>query len=100
MLPQSAIPVVQALEPRVRRDTAQDLAVPPGQEEAGRTQDSKDTPAAGGPDLCRSVPPRPWSIQAPVDWETVVVLLELTPRLESWRPPLLLFLLVSPCAWD
>ena len=26
-----------------------------------------------GPELCRSAPPAPWSIQALVDWETVGV---------------------------
>ena len=65
--PGSAIPEVQALESRVLGDTAQDLALPLGYAEARRTQDSKDTPAAGGPELCRLAPPRPWSIQAPAD---------------------------------
>ena len=38
-------------EPRALGDTAQDLALPRGQAEARRTQDSKDTPAAS-PELC------------------------------------------------
>ena len=45
--PRSGIPAKQAQEPRGTRDTAQDLALPPGQAEAGRTQDRKDAPAAG-----------------------------------------------------
>ena len=48
-VPRSTIPVVQAPEPRAPGDTAQNLALPLGQEEAGRTQGSKDTPAAGRP---------------------------------------------------
>ena len=39
------IPAAQAPEPKVLGDTAQDLVLPPGQVEVGRTQDSKDTPA-------------------------------------------------------
>ena len=44
---------------------------PHPQAEAGRALDSEDSPAAGAPKLCRSAPPG--SIQAPADWETVVV---------------------------
>ena len=42
----SAIPVVQAPEPRALGDTAQDPALPPGQAEARKTQDNEDSPAA------------------------------------------------------
>ena len=44
--------------------------------------------------------PCPWSIQDPADGELQELLQELTPELESWLQPVLLFLLVSPCAWD
>ena len=70
--PGNAIPGVQALEPKALGNTAQDLVLPPGQVEAGRTQGSKDTPATGIPELCRAAPPI-GSIQAPADWETAVV---------------------------
>ena len=48
----------------------------------------------------RSAPPSPSppSIQAPADCELRWLLGELTPGLESWPLPLLLSLLVSPCA--
>ena len=45
--PGSGIPAEQAQEPRGTGDTAQDPALPPGQAEVGRTQDSKDALAAG-----------------------------------------------------
>ena len=45
--PRKTIPVVQTPEPRASRDTAQDPVLHVGQPEARRTQDSKDTPAAG-----------------------------------------------------
>ena len=45
--------------------------------------------------------PRYQSIQAPGDWELQELLRGLTLELESWPPPLLLlFSLVSSCAWD
>ena len=64
--PEITIPAVQALEPRAPGDPAQDPALPSGQAEAGRAQDSKDAPAIGRPraeisGLC------PRSIQAPAD---------------------------------
>ena len=45
--PGSAIPVAKAPEPRAPGGTAQHPALPPGQAEVGRAQDSEDTPAAG-----------------------------------------------------
>ena len=86
-------------EPSVLGDTAHDPALHPGQAEAERTQGSKDAPASGRPELCRSAPP-PRSIEAPADWELQWLLLELTLGLESWQQPLLLFLLVSLCFGD
>ena len=87
-------------DPRAQgnRDTAQEPVLPLGQVEAGRTQDSKDAPALGDPELCRSAPPAPQSIQAPADWETAIVTAGADSRAGELTPPLLLFLLVSPCA--
>ena len=56
--PGSPIPVVQALEPRMLGDTAQDPVLPLGQAEAGRTQESKDAPALAA-ELCRSAASAP-----------------------------------------
>ena len=92
------IPAAQALEPRALGDTAQDPAIPPGQAEARRAQDSKDAPAAGRPPAVQISAPRPQSNQFPVDWMLWELLLELTPGLGTWPPPLLLLLLLSPCA--
>ena len=54
-----AIPVAKAPEPRAPGDTDQDPALPGGQTEAGRAQDSKDAPATGRLELCRSAGPAP-----------------------------------------
>ena len=59
--------------PRVLGGTAQDWVLPWGQAEAGRTQVSEDTPAAGRPGAVQTSALPPRSIQAPVDWETVVL---------------------------
>ena len=50
-------------------DTAQDPALPPGQVEAGRTQGSKDAPAATRPRAVQIYAPCPRTTQAPADWE-------------------------------
>ena len=63
------IPVAQASEPKAPVDTAQDPALPWGQAEAGRAQDSKDIPDAGRPRAVQISAPCTQSIQAPVDWE-------------------------------
>ena len=67
------IPVAQALEPRVPGDTAQDPALPLGQVEAGKAQDSEDTPAAGLHQAVQISDPCTWRIQANADGETEVV---------------------------
>ena len=48
-----------AWEPKAPGNTAQDRVLPLGQVEARRTQDSRDAPASGTPELCRSAPPPP-----------------------------------------
>ena len=65
--------MVQAPEPRVPGDTAQDPALPPGQAETGRTQGSKVAPAPKQNRAVQIGAPRPWSIQAPMEWETALV---------------------------
>ena len=45
--PGNGIPVEQAPDPRALGDTAQDPALPPGQAEVGRAQDSKEAHATG-----------------------------------------------------
>ena len=70
------IPVAQAPEPTALGDTVQDLALLLGQVEAGRTQDSEDTPAARRRRAVQISAPQPRSIQAiqaSVEWETVEV---------------------------
>ena len=67
--PRSTIPAAQALEHKVPEDIAQDPVLPPGQVEAGRTQESRDTPATGHPQAMQISAPRPRSNQAPADWE-------------------------------
>ena len=57
--PGNTIPAAQALEPCVPGHTAQDPVLPLGQVEAGRTQDSKDAPAAGRPSRADQRPPPP-----------------------------------------
>ena len=64
--------MVQAPDPRVPGDTAQNPVLPLGQAEAGKTQSSKDTPATQRPGALQ-ISARPRRIQAPADWETVVV---------------------------
>ena len=61
------VPAAQSPEPKALGDTAQGPALPPGQAEAGRAQDSKDTPAAGQPRVVQISGPQPWSIQDPAD---------------------------------
>ena len=73
MRPGSTIPAVQAPEPRAPGDTVQDPVLPLGQAEAGRTQDSEDTPASGGPKVCRSAPLPPPEHPGPCELGAVVV---------------------------
>ena len=79
-------------------DTAQNPALPLGQEEPGRAQDSEDAPATGRFRALQISTPCTGSIQPIADWELRYLLLELTLGLESWLPPVFLFLPVSPCA--
>ena len=64
---------MQAPEPQGTGDKAQDPVSLPtpntGQAEAGRTQDSKDVPAAGWLQAVHIGAPHPQSNQAPADWE-------------------------------
>ena len=53
----------------------------------------------GGP-ICADQCPLPPEHQASADWETVVVTAGADSRAGDLAPPLLLFLLVSPCVWD
>ena len=69
--PGSTIPAAQTLDARAPGDSAQDPALPSGQVEAGRAQDSEDAPVSRHPKLCRSRCPQ--SIQASAAGETVVV---------------------------
>ena len=56
--PESMIPAAQVPDLRVLGDTAHDLALPAGQAEVGRAQDSKDPPATGCPQAVQvSAPP-------------------------------------------
>ena len=80
-------------QPRIRCSTRDRRR--PGLHNAART-----LLPSGGPELCISVPPAPGASRPLQTWRLQHLLLELTPRLESWPPPLLLFLLVSPCTWD
>ena len=73
-------------------------AIPLGQLGAGKTQDSEDAPATAHPRAVQVSAPHIRSIQGPTDWELQELLRELTPGLESWTPPVLLFLPMSPCA--
>ena len=58
--PGSTIPAAQTPEPRTPGNTAQDPALPLGQAEAGRTQDSEDAPATRGAALsCAGQHPPP-----------------------------------------
>ena len=59
-------------------DTAQDPALPPGQTEAWRAQDSNDSPATRCPQAVQVSSPCPWSIQASVDRDLPYLLRELT----------------------
>ena len=74
--------------------------LPLGEEEARKTQYSEDAPTARQSRAVQISAPGPRSIQAPVDWETVVVTAGADSRAVELSLPLLLFLLVSPCAWD
>ena len=78
--------------PRALGGTAQDWALPLGQAEDGRTQYSKDVPATGRPELFRSAAATP-EHPGPCGLGAMVLTAELTPGLESWPPPLWLFLL-------
>ena len=71
--PGSTIPTAQVSDPRVPGDTDQFTSLPHGQAEDGRTQDSKDTPAAGCAQAVQISALQPQSIQASAEWETVVV---------------------------
>ena len=92
--------------PGHRSDTAQDPAFPPppGQAEAGRAQESEDSPAARRPQavqisaLLPSPPMKHLGHCGLGDCGSYGV--KLTLELETWPPPVLLFLLVSPCAWE
>ena len=50
--------------------------------------------------LCRSAPRHPGSTRPERTGSCGWLLGELTPGLENWPPPLVLFLLVSLCAWE
>ena len=54
-------------------DTVQNPVLPSGQVEAGRAQDSEDTPAAEHPRVVQASAPYPRNIQASAEWETAVV---------------------------
>ena len=53
----------------------------------------------GAPKLCRSATAAPGH-PGQCGQGTAVVTAGLTPGLGNWPPPVVLFLLVSPCAWD
>ena len=81
------------------RDTDPEPALPLGQVEVGRAQDSKDSPATGHPRAVQVSAPT-WGARRAVWTGSCGCLLgELTSGLETWIPPVLLILLVSPCAW-
>ena len=63
--------MAQAPKPRAPEDTAQDP--PLGEVETGRTQDSEEATAPGWPQAVQISAPHPPSLQAPTDWETLVV---------------------------
>ena len=71
--PGNAIPVVQAPDPRVLGDTAQDSALPPGQVEVGRVQDSEDTSAARRPQALQISTLQPWEHPGQCRLRAVVV---------------------------
>ena len=52
------------------------------------------------PSSCADQHPHPRSIRTVWTGRLQQLLQQLTPELESWPMPELLFLLVSPCAWD
>ena len=94
----SRIPAAQAPS-RGAGDTAQDPALPPGQTEAGRAQDGEDAPATKRPRAVQlSARPREHPGQCGLG-DCGWLLRELTPGLGTWPPPVV-FLPVSPCAWD
>ena len=73
----------------------------PGTGAAGRAQDSEDPPAAWCPQAVQISSPDPPEASGPVRtvrlggyWGV------LTAGLETWPPPMWLFLFVSPCAWE
>ena len=70
---EGCVPVSQAPDARAVGDTVQNPVLPSGQAEAGRAQDSEDTPAAGHPRVVQTSASYPRSIQASTEWETVVV---------------------------
>ena len=66
--PWSTIPVVQAPDPTKPGDTAQDPALPQGQEKAGRNKTARTLLPLGSPAADQH--PWPRSIQTSADWET------------------------------
>ena len=97
--PGSVTPAVaQTLEPKALVDTAQDPAVictGGGQEDTGQQGRS----CCQAPPSCADQRPLPLEHPGPCRLGAVELRLELTPGLDNWPQPLLLFLLVSPCAW-
>ena len=81
-------------------DTAQNPVLPLGQVEAGRAQDSKDSPAARCPQAVQISTPAPeapgpvWTGRCSSNYG------KPTPGLETWPPPVVVLLLLSPCAWE
>ena len=89
-----------AREPRVLGDTSQDPALPPKQAEVKECIGQQGHSCCQAPPICADQRPRPQSIEASVDWETAVVTAGADSRAGDLATALLLFLLVSPCAWE
>ena len=68
----------------------------PGDRRRQERPRTKDAPAARHPHTVQISAPAPGASRL----GAAVVTAELTPRLGTWPLPVVLFLLVSPCAWE
>ena len=96
----SAISAVQGPDPRTPNRHSLGSCTTLGQVEACRAQDSEDSPAARCPQAVQFNTTCPWSIQASVYRNTVVVTAGAHSRTGELAATSVLFLLVSPCNWN
>ena len=98
--PQSVIPAAQAPDPRAPRTQPRILQSPWDRQRREGPRTARTLLQQGASKLCRSASPTPGASRPLQTGRLRWFLQELTPELESWPPPVGLFLPVSPCAWD